>query len=236
MPNFEPNPSSSAKSRGRVLRHPVLIAASVIATIQIGSLLLDDSAGVDVSTVAANLQAEPESSASTELAPTTELEPTTAPATTVPVEVREVLTTEPIPFSVEDRDDPLLDFGLTTIVQPGQPGVRTITHKVTFKGDQEVGRRLVSEAVTVGATPQIVAHGTYVAPTTPPTTTTEVPAPQGLAGGGCDPNYSGCVPIASDVDCAGGKGNGPAYVSGPVQVIGADIYDLDRDSDGYGCE
>jgi len=24
--------------------------------------------------------------------------------------------------------------------------------------------------------------------------------------------YSGCVPIASDVDCAGGSGNGPAYL------------------------
>ena len=33
----------------------------------------------------------------------------------------------------------------------------------------------------------------------------------------CDPNYTGaCVPIASDVDCAGGSGNGPAYVAGPV--------------------
>ena len=32
----------------------------------------------------------------------------------------------------------------------------------------------------------------------------------------CDPNYTGaCVPIASDVDCAGGSGNGPAYVEGP---------------------
>ena len=53
---------------------------------------------------------------------------------------------------------------------------------------------------------------------------------------GCDPNYSGCVPIASDVDCAGGSGNGPAYVSGPVQVIGRDIYGLDADHDGVGCE
>jgi len=53
---------------------------------------------------------------------------------------------------------------------------------------------------------------------------------------GCDPNYSGCVPIASDVDCAGGSGNGPAYVSGPVQVIGRDIYGLDADHDGIGCE
>jgi hypothetical protein len=53
---------------------------------------------------------------------------------------------------------------------------------------------------------------------------------------GCDPNYTPCVPIASDVDCAGGSGNGPAYVEGPVTVIGSDIYGLDRDHDGIGCE
>jgi resuscitation-promoting factor RpfB len=52
----------------------------------------------------------------------------------------------------------------------------------------------------------------------------------------CDPNYSGCVPIASDVDCAGGGGNGPEYVKGPVRVIGTDIYHLDRDGDGIACE
>ncbi|ABK02411.1 hypothetical protein Arth_1016 [Arthrobacter sp. FB24] len=54
---------------------------------------------------------------------------------------------------------------------------------------------------------------------------------------GCDPNYAGgCVPIASDVDCAGGSGNGPAYVRGPVTVVGSDIYGLDNDRDGVGCE
>lgn len=52
----------------------------------------------------------------------------------------------------------------------------------------------------------------------------------------CDPNYDPCVPVASDVDCAGGSGNGPAYVEGPVTVIGTDIYGLDRDGDGVGCE
>ena len=36
------------------------------------------------------------------------------------------------------------------------------------------------------------------------------------------------MPIASDVDCKGGSGNGPAYVAGPVRVTGDDIYDLDR--------
>ena len=57
------------------------------------------------------------------------------------------------------------------------------------------------------------------------------------SGGRCDPNYSGaCVPIASDVDCAGGSGNGPKYVNGPVHVVGSDIYDLDRDGDGIGCD
>lgn len=53
----------------------------------------------------------------------------------------------------------------------------------------------------------------------------------------CDPNYEGvCVPIASDVDCAGGSGNGPEYVEGPVYVVGRDKYGLDRDGDGVACE
>lgn len=60
--------------------------------------------------------------------------------------------------------------------------------------------------------------------------TTSKPKPQ------CDPNYAGgCVPIASDVDCAGGSGNGPRYFSGTARVVGRDIYDLDRDNDGIAC-
>jgi hypothetical protein len=62
-----------------------------------------------------------------------------------------------------------------------------------------------------------------------------VPAPQQISNG-CDPNYGGCVPIDSDVDCAGGSGNGPSYISGPVRVIGNDIYGLDRDGNGVGCD
>lgn len=69
----------------------------------------------------------------------------------------------------------------------------------------------------------------------PPPVATPAPPPR-PNNGDCDPNYSGCVPIASDVDCAGGSGNGPAYVSGPVQVIGYDIYGLDRDGDDIACE
>ncbi len=53
----------------------------------------------------------------------------------------------------------------------------------------------------------------------------------------CDPNYSGaCLdPYASDYDCEGGSGNGPAY-TGTVTVVGEDHYGLDSDSDGTGCE
>ena len=52
----------------------------------------------------------------------------------------------------------------------------------------------------------------------------------------CAAGYDPCVPQASDVDCAGGSGNGPAYVSGPVRVTGSDPYGLDADNDGFGCE
>ncbi|HZY28895.1 MAG TPA: hypothetical protein VFE49_11640 [Jiangellaceae bacterium] len=51
----------------------------------------------------------------------------------------------------------------------------------------------------------------------------------------CHPSYDPCVPMASDIDCVGGSGNGPEYV-GTVSVIGVDEYDLDRDADGVGCE
>jgi hypothetical protein len=75
--------------------------------------------------------------------------------------------------------------------------------------------------------------------TAPPTTTTPPPPPPTTRAAApstaCDPNYSGCVPVASDVDCAGGSGNGPTY-TGQVNVIGSDIYDLDRDGDGIACE
>jgi hypothetical protein len=53
----------------------------------------------------------------------------------------------------------------------------------------------------------------------------------------CHPNYSPCVPIASDVDCASGTGDGPVYIDYRVQVVGADPYDLDRGGEpGVGCE
>jgi endonuclease YncB( thermonuclease family) len=62
-------------------------------------------------------------------------------------------------------------------------------------------------------------------PTIPPPT---IPPPTS----GCHPNYSPCLPIVSDLDCADVRAMGLA----PVRVIGSDPYRLDGDNDGWGCE
>jgi hypothetical protein len=56
-------------------------------------------------------------------------------------------------------------------------------------------------------------------------------------GGNCNPNYAGaCLkPDSPDYDCEGGSGDGPDY-TGVVRVVGPDVYDLDRDGDGVGCD
>lgn len=94
----------------------------------------------------------------------------------------------------------------------------TLTYEVTLTNGKQTSKRLLRKVLTRAPITRVISVGTRAASR-------------------CDPNYSGaCVPIASDVDCAGGSGNGPAYVRGPVRVVGADIYDLDRDGDGIACD
>src|SRR5918997_5669186 len=103
---------------------------------------------------------------------------------------------------------------------------------------------VATTAATTTTTPPLTTTTVAPPPPAPPAwpapapKTTRAPnsphsaAPQSKPAPSCDPNYSGCVPIDSDVDCAGGSGNGPSYVQGPVRVIGTDIYKLDADNDG----
>ena len=108
--------------------------------------------------------------------------------------------------------------GTKTVRVKGVAGVRTLTYEITVTDGVQTDKKLVSSVITRAPVTKVIVVGTRNEP-------------------GCDPNYSGkCVPIASDVDCGGGSGNGPAYVYGVVKVIGSDIYDLDRDNDGYGCD
>lgn len=145
------------------------------------------------------------------------------------IEARTDKKTEAIPFAVQNEDDPALALGLTSIKQQGVNGVKEITTIVTLTDGKETSRSAPTEKIITAPVVQIVAIGSYVAPPPPP-------GPISIPDSSCDPNYSGCVPIDSDVDCAGGSGNGPSYVSGPVTVIGSDIYGLDRDGDGVACE
>lgn len=159
-------------------------------------------------------------------------QPSATPPTTPVTEVTTVDVDTAIPFAATTVDDPARDVGTSAVTTEGRDGVKTSTYSVTLVDGTETGRTLVSEAVTTPPVDQVTSVGSrQPAPAAPPA------PPAAEAQGGCDPNYAGaCVPIASDVDCAGGSGNGPAYVRGPVQVVGTDIYDLDRDGDGVGCE
>lgn len=138
------------------------------------------------------------------------------------VEVRTETVTRSLKFRTVTRKDPDLDQGEQRVVSDGAKGAQELTFRVTYTDGEETGRELVSKRTVRKPVDRVVAIGTRVAQP---------------AGGDCDPNYTGdCVPIDSDVDCAGGSGNGPSYVQGPVRVVGDDIYGLDRDGDGIGCE
>ncbi|MEV3924564.1 G5 domain-containing protein [Actinomadura coerulea] len=115
-------------------------------------------------------------------------------------------------------NDASLAKGATKVRTRGAAGLKTLTYEVTVTNGVETNRKLIRAVVTRRAVARVIAVGTKRARR-------------------CDPNYTGaCVPIASDVDCAGGSGDGPGYVAGPVRVVGSDVYDLDRDGDGIACD
>jgi hypothetical protein len=154
-------------------------------------------------------------------------EPTTAAATTAAattaaapvVETRTATETRKIGYKTRTVNDSSMDKGSKRVRTKGVEGAKKLTYEVTLTDGKQTAKKLISTAVTREPVTEVVAVGTKV------------------GNAGCDPNYSGaCVPIASDVDCAGGSGNGPAYVQGPVRVVGTDIYDLDRDGDRIACD
>lgn len=149
-----------------------------------------------------------------------------APSPSSTTVVTEVTETRPIPFESVTVDDPTAAAGTTVVTVAGVEGVLTVTYRVTTIDGVETARETVSEVVTTAPISQVTAVGSRV-------DRQPVAAPPAA---GCDSNYTGCVPIASDVDCAGGSGNGPAYAQGPINVIGSDIYELDNDGDGVACE
>lgn len=126
----------------------------------------------------------------------------------------------------------------------GGTSVRTTEQTTTTQRETTTEAPTTSEASTTTTMKPTTTVAPPPSPTTtvpppppppPPTTTLPPPPAPAPATSGCHPSYDPCVPLASDVDCIGGSGDGPEYV-GTVTVSGSDPYGLDDDGDGVGCE
>jgi hypothetical protein len=188
---------------------------AVKITLAVSSLLIISACGAqDAPTVTATQVASAPASAS--VTPSTV---SSAPPQASPVVNKRIVTSRrAIPFKTMRVNDSTLSKGSNRVRSHGVRGVEILTYKITFRNGIQVRKELIRTVIFRAPVTRVIAVGTKETQQ-------------------CDPNYSGaCVPIASDVDCAGGSGNGPAYVQGPVQVVGTDIYGLDSDGDGIGCE
>ncbi|MER7245829.1 G5 domain-containing protein [Kribbella sp. NPDC000426] len=205
----------------------LLIRAALV--VGVGGLVV--GCGADSGTTAE----QPAAIASVHVTATPRPSPVISQATTTPAPItkatakpttattsKEVVELRVIPFKKRTVTDDSLPKGEKTVRTKGVNGTRRLTYRVTFVNGVQTAKHLLRQEVAKEPRTQITAVGTKVDEPEEPS--------------GCDPNYSGCVPIASDVDCSGGSGNGPEYVQGPIQVIGTDKYRLDADHDGIACE
>jgi len=114
--------------------------------------------------------------------------------------------------------------GTREVLRAGRAGVRMKVFRVTVRDGEVVQRTLVRTRIVRNPVARVILIGTGQGASVPSN------AP-------CDVNYTGaCVPFASDVDCLGSGGDGPGFVRGPVRVVGLDVYGLDPDGDGWGCD
>ncbi len=52
----------------------------------------------------------------------------------------------------------------------------------------------------------------------------------------CNPNYSGCLlDDIGNYSCEGSGGSGPNF-TGKLQVLGSDVFFLDKDQNGWACD
>ena len=199
-----------------------LLAVGALAT-GCGSPSGTSNAGEPAAIASIRVTTTPASTPAATPTPTTKATPTTTATAKKPTTTtKRVVEFRTIPFKKKTVTDGSLPKGEKTIRTTGSNGTRKLTYEVTYVNGVQTAKELLRQEVSKQPRTQVTVVGTKVE--------------EESGSSGCDPNYSGCVPIASDVDCSGGTGNGPAYVQGPVTVIGHDVYGLDRDGDGIGCE
>ena len=147
-------------------------------------------------------------------------------------------TTAPPTTTIATVEVPkLVGMGLATAKAAlADRGLRaTVRYRST---DRYPAGTVISQSRRTGAGVLPDSRITMVVAKAPPPPTTAPPPPTTTPTRNCDPSYPDiCLdPDAVDYDCAGGSGDGPRYVDGPIRVRPPDPFDLDREGDGWGCE
>jgi hypothetical protein len=206
-----PNPNPMWRRKG------FWIAAGSIAALLLIIALASrsDQTGPQTAATSAPVQ-------STALATTAASSSTASPTTTPPTTIPKVGVPRLVGMTMARAKRVLSDRGLRG----------SVTYKTTA---QYASGTVISQSRKAGTS---VAPGAVVSlviakappPTTPPST---APPSQN-----CDPAYpDNCLHDGiGDYDCAGGTGNGPNYVDGPITVLPPDPFGLDGNGDGVGCE
>jgi hypothetical protein len=198
-----------------VLRGVMALAALVLLAVALGE-------GNDASNTASPSTAPPTTSYSLPTVATTLPTTSTAPPTTIPT----VKVPNLVGMSLARAKAILADRGLRA----------TISYRSTAR---YAAGTVISQSRRAGARVGPDSRITVVVAKAPPPPPTAAPPPPPTSPPrNCDPSYPDvCLnPNAEDYDCAGGSGNGPLYVEGPISVRPPDPFDLDADDDGVGCE
>ncbi len=174
----------------------------------------------------------PTAAPATSSPPTSAALPTVATTTTVPT------TSTAAPTTVATVKVPRL-VGLTLGSARAALAERGLRERIRYRTTSRYPAGTViaqSHRGGVGVLPD--SRVTLVVAKAPPPTTAPPPPPPTAPARDCDPSYPDvCLdPSAEDYDCAGGSGNGPEYVEGPIRVRPPDPFGLDADGDGWGCE
>jgi hypothetical protein len=190
----------------------LIILETIVAVLIIGSLATSPSSAPAPASTANDAQP---TTATTQLSPST-TPPTTSPPTTVP--------TVSVPKLVG------MPLGKAKSILADHDLHGTITYKTTSQYPSGI---VIAQSRKAGTSARPGSSVTLVVAKAPPP-----PPPPTAPPKNCDPAYPDrCLQDGiGDWDCAGGTGNGPNYVDGPLTVLAPDPFDLDRNHDGVGCE
>jgi hypothetical protein len=203
-----------------VILAAALVVLGVVALAALVLLAVALSDGNDASNTASRSTAPPTTSYSLPTVATTLPTTSTAPPTTIPT----VKVPNLVGMNLARAKAILADQGLRA----------TIRYRSTARYPAGT---VISQSRRTGASVGPDSRITVVIAKAPPPPPTTAPPPTS-APRNCDPSYPDvCLnPNAEDYDCAGGSGNGPLYVEGPISVRPPDPFGLDADDDGVGCE